>query len=312
MEGSIPFRLTFDGGKPRVEWVVASGARFTEPFFEDTIGRLIREDPANRGGSRPSTPLDALRHVEPGAPPAAFIFHVSRCGSTLLTQVLAAVPRQIVASEPPILDDLLRYPGASDEDRIAWLRGALHSMGQPNAAGGDRLFVKFSSWHIFYLPLIDRAFPGVPKVFVFRSPLEVLVSLMRRPSLALVRGTVTPGQLGMAPEVRDTLRPEEHAAAVLGAIYREALRHRAQLTPVDYGRLPGWVWKEMPGIACTSGDRALMEAAGARDSKNPAEPFAPDTPAKIGEAGAALQSASARWTEPHYARWLSAVCQPGP
>jgi len=312
MTGSIPFRLTFDGGEPRVEWIVANGAQFTEPFFEDTIGRLIRENPANRGGNRPGTPLDALRHVEPGAPPAAFIFHVSRCGSTLLAQMLAALPRHIVASEPPILDDILRHPGAANEDRIAWLRGALHSLGQPNAAGGDRLFVKFSSWHIFHLSLIDNAFPGVPKIFIFRPPLEVLVSLMRRPSLALVRGTVTPEQLGMTLVQRDALRPEEHAAAILGAFYREALRHRAQLTPVDYGQLPGWAWTEMPGIAPMSTDHALMEAVGARDAKNPAEIFAPDSPAKLVEAAPALRAASARWAEPHYERWLSAVCQPGP
>jgi hypothetical protein len=225
----------------------------------------------------------------------------------LLAQTLAALPRNIVTSEPPVIDDILCHSGAADEDRIAWLRGVVRALGQPNAAGGDRLFVKLASWHIFSLPLIDRAFPGIPMIFVYRNPLEVLVSLMRRPSPALVRGTVTPGQLGMAPAQRDSLPPEEHAAAVLGSFYREALRHRARLVPAAYERLPGWLWESMPGAAFTPEERALLEAAGGRDAKNPVESFAPDSWAKIGEAGPALREASARWAEPQFGRWLAAL-----
>lgn len=36
--------------------------------------------------------IDALADLEPGPEPSGFILHMSRCGSTLVTQMLAAVP----------------------------------------------------------------------------------------------------------------------------------------------------------------------------------------------------------------------------
>ncbi|MDD2764285.1 MAG: sulfotransferase [Opitutaceae bacterium] len=311
MTGALPFRLDFEAGEPLVEWIATDGSRFTEPFFEETLARLRRGNPANARTRRSRTPLNALRDVAPGVPLAALIFHVSRCGSTLLAQMLAALPRNLVASEPQIIDEILRLnqrvPEVNDDDRIAWLRGAVHALGQRPADGGERLFVKLACWHVFSLPLIQRAFPGVPMLFVFRDPVEVLVSLMRMPSLAIVRDTVTPGQLGLTTAIRDALSREEHAAAVLGALFRAAREHRDALVPVDYERLPEVVWEVIPGCSFTGDERARLQAAAAFDAKNPAQRFTPDTAAKRKEASPAILAAVARWAEPHYARWLAVL-----
>jgi hypothetical protein len=109
LAGFLPWRIVRDSGAPQIEWIFGDGARFTEPFLDDTLARLRFAHPAaNTRAARPRTPLDALRAMPPGAPLAGLIFHVSRCGSTLVAQMLAALPHHIVASEPPILDDLLR------------------------------------------------------------------------------------------------------------------------------------------------------------------------------------------------------------
>ena len=39
--------------------------------------------------------------AEPGIDPTGFIFHLARCGSTLVSQMLAALPEHIVLSEAP-------------------------------------------------------------------------------------------------------------------------------------------------------------------------------------------------------------------
>jgi len=307
----LPFRLDFETGDPLVEWIATDGSRLTEPFFEQTLARLRFGNPANSRTRRPRTPLTELRDVPPDVPPAAFIFHVSRCGSTLLTQMLAALPRNLVVSEPEIIDDILRInqriSTVTDEDRIAWLRGAVHALGQRTAVGGERLFVKLSSWHILSLPLIRRAFPSVPMLFVYRNPVEVLVSLMRKPSLSIVRDTVTPDQLGLTLEARNSLSPEEHAAAVLGAHFRAAVEHRDALVPIGYEQLPDIVWTVIPGYSVTADERALMREAAAFDAKKPEHRFISDTKSKQNTASPEILAAAARWAEPHYARWLAVL-----
>jgi hypothetical protein len=314
MTGALPYRITFDRNHPRIEWLWADGSRFTEPFFEETLARLRRNNPANRRTSRPSTPLAALRDFPSGVPPAAFIFHVSRCGSTLVAQMLAALERNVVASEPQIIDDILRTsqhdPAVTDDDRIALLRGAVNALSQPPHTGADRIFLKLDCWHLFSLPLFRKAYPAVPCLFVYRDPLEVLVSLMRRPSLTLVRGTVTPEQLGLTAAERDSLLPHEHAAAILGAFYRAANRYSTSVVPIAYDQLPSAVVNVIPGCSFTPDEQARLLAAAEFNAKTPGERFVPDALRKRQEADAALIAAVKQWAEPAYVEWLASIGAP--
>jgi hypothetical protein len=307
MNGAVPFRLRHDAGAPQVEWVRTHGMRFTEPFFEDTVRQIAHRHPSSRASRRARTPLDALEYIPAGPAPTALIFHVSRCGSTLVSRMLAALPHHLVASEPPIIDDILRTvrrdPAVTDERRIAWLHGAVHALGR-SGGGADRFFVKLDCWHLFELPLLRRAFPGVPFVFLYRHPLPVIVSLLRQPSLALVRGTLSADELGLPDRDRDLLGREEHAAAILGALFRAAAEFRDAFIPVAYEQLPAFVWESMPGAVFCADDRARLQAAAAFDAKNPAQRFVADSAAKLAAASPAARAASARWAEPHYERWL--------
>lgn len=305
MSGEIPFRLV-PGAEPRVSWLASDGARYTEPFFDDTLRRL-RRAPANRGRDLRATPLAELAALR-GPEPDAIIFHVSRCGSTLLAQMLAAVPHHTVLAEPPLADEILRLPRVrphtTDAERIAWLRGAVAALARPHAATSRRLFVKLDCWHLFEVPLVRRAFPRTPLLFLHRHPVEVLASLMRQPSLTLVRDTVRPEQMGLTREARDALPPVEHAAAILGAFFRTARENREALHVVDYDRLPAFVWEAMPGCVFDAAERALLAAAAGRDAKNPGAAFRPDSARKRAEAPPALLAAAERWTLPHYAAFL--------
>jgi hypothetical protein len=49
------------------------------------------------------------------------------------------------------------------------------ALGQARA-GETRLFLKLDCWHMRDLPLFRRAFPNTPWVFLYRDPVEVLVS----------------------------------------------------------------------------------------------------------------------------------------
>lgn len=299
---ALPSRLVDTDGGTALEWRISDGGRFAEPFFEETLTLLRR---AGRGTRQ--TPLSALE-TGPTLEPAALVFHVSRCGSTLLTRMLAALPEHLVVSEAPIVDDLLRRtPGAGDDQRIAWLRGAMGAFVRSQAEPPARLIVKLDCWHIFQLPLLRRAFPRTPFLFVHRDPVEVLVSLMAMPSVTLIRDTVTPAQLGLSAAARDGLSPEDHAAAILGAFFREAAAHRAELTPIDYRDLPHAAQTAVPGVALTAEEQARMRAAALQDAKATGRAFVPDAERKRREASPDLLAAAARWALPAYEAWMSGL-----
>lgn len=296
---AVPSGLVVEAGGLAVEWRGGDGQRFTEPFFEQTLTRLRRKGAALR-----TTPLLALETE--GADPAALIFHVSRCGSTLLARMLAALPGHLVVSEAPIVDDVLRRtPDADDTQRVIWLRGLTGAFIRAQAEPPQRLIVKLDCWHIFQLPLLRRAFPTTPFLFVHRDPVEVLVSLMAMPSVTLIRDTVTPAQLGISEAARNQLSREEHAAAILGAFLREASAHRAELTALDYRDLPEAAPTALPGVVFTAEEQTLMRMAALRDAKFPDQPFAPDAERKRRNASPDVLAAAERWALPAYERWLA-------
>lgn len=311
MSGALPFRLCGERDNPQVEWVRSDGERFTEPFFQETAMRLRRIRRQTGATGCPRSPVAGLRDFRGGLPVAGLIFHVSRCGSTLLARMLAAVPRNLVLSEPQIVDDLLRLPqrnsSFTEGDIVDFLRGAIAALGQPPAGGAQQLFLKLDCWHLFSLPFIQHVFPGVPALFVYRDPLEVLVSLMRRPSLTLARDTIAPEQLGLTTEQRDVLSREEHAAAILGAFYRIALSHRASLVPIAYERLPEMALRAFPALNWSEEERESMRVAAEFDAKKPKERFVADSADKRAEATPALRAAAAEWAEPAYRDWAKSL-----
>ncbi len=310
-ERRVPSRIVWTDRGPEVEWLATDGRRHEEPFFEQTLRALSRLE-VNRRQALRRTPIEELAADVEARTPAAFIFHVSRCGSTLLCQMLASLEDSVVVSEAPVLDDVLRGrrddPSIDPDDRVAWLRGAVSALlgGVP---GARRAFVKLDAWHIFELATVRRAFPVTPFVFVFRDPIEVLVSLSRMPSLALVRDTVTAEQLDLPTSVRDSLSREELAAAVVGAIYRAAHRHRDDLVPIAYDQLPALAWRAMPGCAFTEREIDRMRAAAERDAKDPSRAFERDTAEKRRSISSTLSAAHERWSSDPYAAWLAAVAR---
>ncbi len=309
MTGAIPARVLHREEGALVEWLHLDGAPFVEPFFEETLARL-RRLATNEPSRRLLTPIDALLAAAPGLPLAGLIFHVSRCGSTLFAQLLGTCPRHVVVAEPPIIDDILRSvqrdATISDEQRIGWLRGAVAALASRQTGEARRLFVKLDCWAIFDLPLLQSAFPGTPCYFIYRDPLEVLVSLMQMPSIAIVRDTVSPAQLGLGAEERDRLTQEEHAAAVLGAIFRAGCEHRAHLVPVAYPEVAEFVRTRLIDAETREMTAEAFRLRLGRSAKRPSGAFIPDTDEKRRMASPALAAACSRWAEPPYRRWLNA------
>jgi hypothetical protein len=307
--GWLPIRLYWQDAQLIVDWCFLGERRFSAPFFEQTVAACLRHP--FEALFRHQTPFEALGELyeeRPGIAPSGFIFHMSRCGSTLVSQVLAALPDAVVLSEPNPIDQVLRAiqrnPALCDDQRVAWLRWLLGALGQPRAGGERRLFVKFDSWHALDLPLIARAFPDVPWIFLYRDPVEVMVSHQRERGAQMVPGMVLSMRQALGPDALN-LSLDAYCARVLSEICGATLRYSAlgHGRLLNYAQLPDALWSEiLPffGVAPEADGYDVARRATAVHAKRPTEPFAGDADEKRAAASPELRAEVARWVLPHY------------
>lgn len=293
----VPVAVQFRDARPIAEWVYLGARRFTEPFFEDTI-RVALRNPFARA-FRHQTHIPAAS----GPAPSGFIFHMSRCGSTLISQMFAALPRVVMLSEAPAIDDVIQ--GASAENQTECLRSVLAALGQRRRGTEEHYIVKLDAWHIHSLPLIRAAFPDTPWIFVYRDPLEVLVSQLRCPGKLAAPGAMDPAALGLRFEDITALTREAWCVRVLAGFLRAALEFRDDRNGLflNYRQLPEAVWEIVSkhfGIHLRDYEMARMREAARSDAKTPSRPFREDSDDKRREAPAAIQDLSARVLKPLY------------
>ncbi|WP_447727343.1 hypothetical protein [Sphingomonas koreensis] len=282
--GWLPARSVATGGAPAFDWAWFGDRPLSEPFYEDTVRRI-----ASRPLSltfRTRTGLDTLiagAAEEDTIPPHGFIFHMSRCGSTLAAQVLAAVPDHVVVSEPEPLDAVIQWvttSGAPFDLQVTALRAIVAALGRNRTGSLRRYFLKLDAWHVLSFPLFRAAFPDTPWVFLYRDPEEVMVSHLRMPGLHFAGGGMM--SLGLDSDPGANFSLEEHGARVLAQTLRAAAQYHALGGGmlVDYSGLPEALDAAIPGhfgFIPDAGERAAMAAAKSRDAKAPDRAFSPDS-----------------------------------
>ncbi len=307
-----PARVYWRENRVFVDWCYLGKNRFTEPFFDQTIERCFR-DPFSLL-FRHQTPIEVLGELNASAQretlaPDGFIFHLSRCGSTLVSQMLASTGRNIVLSEPPPVDSVLRAnfrnPEITDERRIEWLQWIIGALGRKRNDEEKHYFIKFDSWSTLDLALIERAFPAVPWIFLYRNPVEVIASHMKQRGAQMIPGVVE--QILPGLNLTDVLQmsPEEYCARVLARICEaalESLPNRNALL-VNYTQLPEAVTSIVTShfrAAYAPEDIEKMETAARFNAKTPQMNFVPDSETKKKQASEAAHRAAEKWVNPLY------------
>jgi gluconate kinase len=308
LTGWTPIRIQWNGPEPLVEWCYTGETTFTDPFFDQTVEWCLRRPFSLL--FRHLTGMDAL--IEPGTvrPPSGFVLHMSRCGSTLVAQMLAAVPGTVVMSEAGPVDSILRagerVPNLTDEQHVEWLRAIVGGLGRQRQPGSHYV-LKLDAWNTVQLGVLRRAFPEVPWIFVYRDPLEVMVSQMRQSGADFVPGVLAPEHIGLTPADLMMLRPEDYCARVLARIASSVLDHIDDPNGmlVSYDELPRAMFELiLPwfGITPSGEDRERMTVAASVDAKNPGTDFKPDGTDKRTRAGAAVVASTERWLRPIHER----------
>jgi hypothetical protein len=307
--GWLPVGLFQGPQGPMVSWRHFGETPLSDAFFETTV-RLAMVRPMTRFMGL-ATLLEALPEtVARRGPvvPDGLIFHMSRCGSTLVSQMLAANGEDLVVSEAGAIDQLVMLerllPGSPPDRYAAWLRAGVMAFAQAGATRPRRFFLKLDAWHALALPLFRRAFPDTPWVFLYREPLEVMVSQARARGPQLVPALFPPSTLGLDPSLADD--EDDYAALVLARVCEaaaDAVADGGML--VNYARLPHAVFDRiLPhfGIDPDPGERAAMMAAARFDVKQTGVTFVADGEGKRREVSEAMAAVVARRLGPVHAK----------
>jgi hypothetical protein len=280
-----PVALNLAPGALSVDWGDLGALRFTEPFFDQTVERWAGS-PAARLVRTDLATLAALDGA-PSLDPAALVFHMSRCGSTLVSRLLARIPGMLVVSEPrPVNALLLAGPALFGEDETArLLRLLVRALGRRRFGDERHYALKLSSWNIARLDLFRRAFPDAKLVWVQRQPLEVLASLAADPPAwrELARAPGDAERLFRIPPAElASLDAAGFCARVLQALLGAARSAGDGLLAIDYRELPDAVWARIApflGLDLGAPEIAALRAEARYHAKDPGRRlFAGDPP----------------------------------
>jgi hypothetical protein len=228
LKGWLPVDAVVVEGRPGLCWMEMSGISLTEPFFQQTVERAKSKKRAER-----FTEFDVLLQLEKeleSVSPTGFIFHSSRCGSTLVANACRAVANAIVLSEANAIDKLIARFSTDADNPVkeslysVFLRGVVHALAQRRTGNERHLFIKFACCSFAQFERIKRIWPNVPWLFLYRDPVETIVSNLKdvppwlsdndRRILASITNT-SPAEIAEMPL-------EELCARTIGSLYTTA------------------------------------------------------------------------------------------
>jgi hypothetical protein len=206
-----------ENGSHTATWLRAGGSQFREPFSSSTVERIMER--AHRCLTL-STGIDALLRYGSQLKypyPAGFIYHVGRCGSTLVANVLRAADENFVLSEPGLplsvaLEQTARCPDLLLRDLT---RASLLALCARAPRRARHSIIKFFHGYTFMLPLIRDAVPDVREIFVYRDPVEVIMSMAATPSAPWLWSEY---MTGLPASVAAERSPVELAARIVGRL----------------------------------------------------------------------------------------------
>lgn len=244
-----------------MEWADLRGVAL-EGHFRKTVSAWR----ASGGGPTVSTGLEALEALDdaPSLEPGLIIAHASRCGSSLLAALAASGEGGVLVAEPSLLPDIMSCDLAGGLGRPAdeVLRQAVRALGRIRFGTERRLVLKLNSQMVRHLPVLRRAFPAAPVVWLQRRPAEIVESNLRRPPAG-------------------SIRPEAAARQALrraALVFMGATAFVGDDVPVlDYRDLPDAAWTRVAGLMGlepSPADLARLADVARRDART-GEPYAP-------------------------------------
>lgn len=128
----IPYKLIEKDNNIYFEWIYLGDIKYLDPFFDETISKCRKLDYNSKRFRVISTVENLIEWSDElvSVDLKSLVFHVSRCGSTMLSQSLATSSENIMVSEAPIFDEILRSNLFGLDTKTTLLKAVLKFLGQ--------------------------------------------------------------------------------------------------------------------------------------------------------------------------------------
>jgi hypothetical protein len=230
----LPSRLFQQDGEIFLEWIYLWDIHFDKPFFDETLSQCRTENSIKGSEQKEKriTPVGFLSEVGSkvkSVEPSLFIFHASRCGSTLTTQVLSIDKSTIVFPEYSIVDEILRAningQPVDVEMRKEWLINLVKIMGQKRFDKEKHLIIKLDCWHFSFHSIIRKLFPEVLFAILYREPEAILRSNNKQWGMQFIPALVSPTTYGLVEDKSESFHFNNYANKVLQKIYSSIIEN---------------------------------------------------------------------------------------
>lgn len=234
----LPYDLKFEDDSWTCLWIYAGEHHFNEPFFDETISLLKSKKQSRKYIS--CTGLDVLLDLKAPLKSVtinSFIFHVSRCGSTLLSQALSADNANIVVPEAPIFDQILRMKEwdtrISNNDIEKIFKQTVAWYGQDRTKY-QQYIIKLDSWHIHCYGQLRNWFPETPFYFLTREPHAIITSHLKRRGIHAIPNYINPSLLNIIIAAEHYEDFNHYTELVINEFYKKNLAVIQQKHPLNH------------------------------------------------------------------------------
>jgi hypothetical protein len=193
-------------------------------------------------------------------------FHESRCGSTLVANLLSASnpeAHRVYSESPPPLSVLKACSEGSRQcsrqKQIRLLRDVIYIMSRSSAPAETHVFFKIQSVGVFNINVFTQAFPDASWIYVYRDSVEVLMSHLKTKGDSTKMAVCLRSRGNPRPELKQLVHQRapgqslsrlsnvEFCAAHVATLCQAALDgyHRAAKGTgrfVNYANLPDVLW----------------------------------------------------------------------
>ncbi|WP_166925456.1 sulfotransferase family protein [Flavobacterium poyangense] len=213
----IPNKLIEKEDGVYFEWIYLNDTRYLDPFFDETLVKCVGHAPNLKRFKVVSSVQNLIDWSAQlvSAELKALVFHVSRCGSTMLAQSLAVSPQNIVIAEAPIIDAIVRSEAFDLDKKRILIKAVITLLGQKRFPEEKNLVVKLDSWHIFEANELRTIFPELPFILLYRNPSEVLKSHSKRNGMHMVPNLLPSKIFGITDKQLEELSFQQYGAVVL-------------------------------------------------------------------------------------------------
>lgn len=234
----MPYQLLQDGQDVSILWMNMEDRFMEEPFFDETIlnNRIQAKNKGRKHISQSDiSSLCAWASEVKSSSVTAFIFHVSRCGSTLLSQCLGADKKYTVVAEAPLLDEVLHMdanilPQGITQEQL--FKAVLVFLGQKRL-DQQQFFVKLDSWYLHQYELLRSWFPSTAFYFLSREPKAIIRSHVQRRGIHMIPGYLSQKANPVPVEDRHFRDFSSFTADVLSSFYNKLVAIQGQKNPLD-------------------------------------------------------------------------------